>query len=257
MRYVVVGLPCLDFIDGREASVGGSVVFCALAATRLGVPVRAYMRGTPQLHEMVAQVLPNAEIHWEDAEHDTEFVIEHHASGRTVDLRSHAGELEGVPHTQAGDVLHLAPVMHELSPRHLGSGVAGVHALTPQGLLRPRPSTLPPIKPGEDPEAQLWSDLDVLVASPEDGAGLDELLTRVGPETLVVMTDGPRGGRAQRGEQFWTYNAVGEAYPHSPVGAGDVFAAGLFVALGGGAAVDAALHEAAGLVDTVVGSASS
>ncbi len=61
---------------------------------------------------------------------------------------------------------------------------------------------------------------------------------------LAVVTDGPRGASASDGRRSWTIR-VPRVRAVNPIGAGDVFNAGLVVALGAGAMNEMALARAA------------
>lgn len=255
MRYVVAGLPCFDFIDGAAPKVGGSVVFCARAAHSLGLDVTAQMRGTTTLRREVEKLLPGVDIRWEDADSDTAYVIEHNGSVRHLRLGDHAGQIHSLPELGDDDVLHLAPIAAELSASLLNAvPLVRFRGLTAQGLLRdPRPGADPLDVDFDDTDAWAGVRLDAIVLSESEVSPAAKLLARhENDDSLIVVTDGAHGGRATRGAQEWTYAAHGPEYDFAPVGAGDVFATGLFAGLAQGLDVLDALTQGAQLVDRIL-----
>lgn len=149
------------------------------------------------------------------------------------------------PAWRRADVLHIAPVAGEVAPGILTAVEADFVGVTPQGWLRQwgRDGT---IMPGQwrVPEA-ITAACDAMVVSEEDlaGAGVDveHLAARV---AVLAVTAGMAGARIWEAGKPFEIGAV-PARSRDPTGAGDVFAATLFMALAEGEDVHTAARLAA------------
>jgi len=184
----------------------------------------------------------------------TLFHNQYGAGGARVQrVEARAGALEPgslPPGWRRPDVLHLVPVLDELSPAAFRAALQPrLTGLCAQGLLRrvtPGGADGLVLQPPWDPPAELLAAVDVVVLGEDDVRGQGDLVARLARAVpIVAFTLGAQGcelierGRSRR---------VG-AYPVrevDPTGAGDVFAAGFLFALAGGAApVEAARLGAA------------
>jgi hypothetical protein len=232
--YLTVGHVTRD-LNPSGWEFGGTAYYSSLAAQRLGMHVTAVTRAAAADAAALAGARPG--IRWiaRPVPATTAMRNTYGSAGRTqhapvVAAPFEATDLDGLPSEFA--VVHLAPVMGEVCPGllpHLPR--ADVAGLTAQGLLR-RVAPDGAVLGGDWPDAREFLDaIDVLVLSSEDiafdpTAGIENLrraavgvLTR-GPLPVQVFAD---GGCAEI--------SVRQVADASPTGAGDVFAAALFVNL--------------------------
>ena len=214
---------------------GGTVYYSSLAARRLGMRVTAVTRAAGADAEALAASDRGMQWIVRPAVATTAMRNVYGPHGRTqhapvVAPALGVADLDGLPSEVA--VLHLAPVIGEIGPDVLGHlPRADLTGLTAQGLLR-RLTAESAVQARDWPDADEFLDaVDVLVLSSEDiqadpAAGLDYLrraptgiLTR-GPLPVQVFADG--------GCSEVPVQAVADDHP---TGAGDVFAAALFVSL--------------------------
>jgi sugar/nucleoside kinase (ribokinase family) len=143
----------------------------------------------------------------------------------------------------SADVIHVAPIMGEIGPHLLdqldGGGLLGI---TPQGLLRARDLhgylTMASIR------EPWWVDaVDAVVASEAEHRHLARVL--VGARGAVAVTRGERGCWGWRGDE--RVDLAGIAIDPSPtgtIGAGDVFASTVLMALADGEPFPEAMDRA-------------
>ncbi|MCY4113700.1 MAG: PfkB family carbohydrate kinase [Chloroflexi bacterium] len=254
--YLTVGHVTRDLHPTRW-EFGGTAYYSSLAAQRLGMRVTALTRAAAADAHALAST--RSGIRWiaRAASATTAMRNTYGLRGRTqhapeVAAPFDVADLKDLPHEFS--VVHLAPVVAEIGPELLGHlPRADVTGLTAQGLLRR-------VAPNGAVHGRDWTDavefldaIDVLVLSSEDIAfdptsGIERLrraavgvLTR-GPLPVQVFADG--------GSSEIPVRQVADA---SPTGAGDVFAAALFVGLQRsgrlGEAVQTAARVATGWVE--------
>ncbi len=232
--YLTVGHVTRD-LHSSGWEFGGTAYYSSLVAQRLGMLVTAVTRAAAADADALAAACP--EIRWvaRAAPATTSMRNTYGLQGRTqhapeVAAPIAAADLDGLPDEFA--VVHLAPVVGEIGPDLLGHlPHADLTGLTAQGLLRR-------VDPDGAVQGRGWPDakdildaIDVLVLSSEDiasdPAGATAHLQRArigvltrGPLPVQVFADGDCSEIPVR--------RVADA---SPTGAGDVFAAALFVNL--------------------------
>ncbi|WP_242342532.1 PfkB family carbohydrate kinase [Anaeromyxobacter terrae] len=244
---VVCGLVTLDRVAGRLVP-GGSAWYAAHTFRGLGAEARVLTAAGPDYPQ---SALAGMESRIAAAARTTLFVNVHApGGGRRQRVEAAAPPLDpaALPAAWRGaDVLHLAPVLGEISPRAfadaagariVGLGVQGlVRAVAPDGaVVQPRWSFAP---------AEL-SGVTAAFVGEDDLAGQDDLLARLAAAVpIVVFTRGAAGCTVTaRGRTF--HVGVFPTREVDPTGAGDVFAAGFLLALARGAdAGDAARLGAA------------
>lgn len=233
---LVVGHVTLDRV-GAELLPGGSVYYAARALAALGARVRAL---TAAARDFPAEALAGIESIVVPAAATTTFVNTYGEDGRRAQrVLSAAPPLDPAdlpPAWRGPDLLILAPVLGELQvgafaqaarARFVGLGVQGlVRALGPDGAVGPRRLDL---------DAASLAAVDAAVLGEDEARGDPTLVSRLARAIPVVaFTHGERGcelvvrGRTRR---VGIHPACGVV---DPTGAGDVFAAGLFLALSRG-----------------------
>ncbi len=249
-EYVVVGHCALDRQPDGSFVPGGTVLYAALTAARLGMRAAVLTAGQPEaLRAALAPYRDAFDLHILPTPDTTIFENVPTPGGRRQTLHGWAGIIapDALPAAWRGAaVLHLGPIADELPPAAWADVLdrAAWPVATPQGWLR-RWGTLPsPVRhvPLALPDA-LLDRLRVLVISNEEEAVAGGTMRRVATHGLGVVTRGTGGATLYEGEiptdiAAYPINATDET------GAGDVFAAALFVSLARGEGTEAAARFA-------------
>jgi hypothetical protein len=238
-EYLVIGHICADLLPDGTSVLGGTALYSALTAARLGWRVGVLTRGrygtavggipVPSLDGYADEI----SIIVQDAETPTMFLNEYQAGRRTQHMPRWAGpiDLRGLPpHWRNAKVIHLGPIAQEIDPRQTGGLTAGFLGVTPQGWMRDWPKetggkvTLHGLRlPGE-----LLGRIDAIVVSDEEISLVRDEVERVGDRRLGVITMGEYGARIIYGGE--TADLPGYKVPTVDLtGAGDVFAAAFFI----------------------------
>ncbi|MEZ4521261.1 MAG: PfkB family carbohydrate kinase [Thermomicrobiales bacterium] len=235
------------------AALGGSVAYAALAAARSGARVGVLTRGDiahlPRDVRRDLELVSNeVELVIQSSRATTTFTNAEVVDRRVQTLHAWGGEIDlsGLPPDWRGaPVMHIAPVAQELDPRGLARLAPGYLGVTPQGWIRRWDSKLPsrvrhePLKLSNE----LASRFDSMVASSEELAMLREPFEAVSRTGLAVVTRGRRGATAiDRGRTMEIEGFPGERI--DTTGAGDVFAAILFLMRGQGQPLSRSLRFA-------------
>jgi len=227
----------VDVMADGERRPGGTALYSALQAARLGLEATIHTRGVErELRKLLSPYADELRLVVEPAAETTTFHTEGFGEERRQRLLAWAGPIAAERLPGAG-ILHLAPVAAELLAAP--SGEWGFVGLTPQGLARgwsgPGAEVVPRAPAAEALELFVRSDALVLSRSERPATAEGVELAR-GHGALVAVTAGPArtlllepGG----GETEVSPAAVPGAV--DDLGAGDVFAATLFVELAGGA----------------------
>ena len=238
-QYLVIGHICADIQADGSAVLGGTALYSALTAARLGWRVGVLTRGRygatvddvaiPSLDQFAGEL----SIITQAAESATLFVNEYKAGRRSQKIQRWAGpiDLRGLPpHWRNARIIHLGPIAQEIDPRLTGGLTPSFLGATPQGWMRdwPRDSggrvrldmlRLP---------AELLGRLDAVVVSDEEIHLARETIERVSRHRLGVITRGEQGARViVEGRPIEL-----PGFPIKTVdltGAGDVFAAAFFI----------------------------
>lgn len=237
--YLVIGQIVCDIQEDGSGVLGGTALYSALTAARLGAHVGILTRGrygeridgidVPSLEPYSEQLT----IITQEAETPTFFINEYLGSRRTQTIRKWAGpiDLRGLPpHWANARVIHLGPVAREIDTHQVLSLNPGFLGITPQGWMREWPMErggrvhhvplrLPP---------ELLGRTDTIVVSDEEIAQARSAVEWVGARRIGVVTLGPNGCNLV----YAGRRAELPGYPVKTVdltGAGDVFAAAFFI----------------------------
>ncbi|MCC6791172.1 MAG: carbohydrate kinase, partial [Thermomicrobiales bacterium] len=147
-EYLVIGHICADLRPDGTAVLGGTALYSALTAARLGWRVGVLTRGAygrtidgiavPSLDEYAGEL----SIVVQDAETPTMFINEYNAGRRVQQMPKWAGpiDLRGLPpHWRNAKVIHLGPIAQEIDPKQTGGLTPGFLGVTPQGWMRDWP----------------------------------------------------------------------------------------------------------------------
>jgi len=238
--YLLIGHITADLQPDGSVVLGGTALYSALTAARLGARVAILTRGVfgttvagmsvPNLDILAEE---NIQIVVQDAEVPTTFINVYQADRRVQTLPHWAGEIDlrGLPpHWRNAKVVHLGPIADELDPRQCTGLTTQFLGVTPQGWMRDWPRQhggrvkhIPLKLPGE-----LLGRIDSAIVSIEEIAWARDVIARVGERRLGVVTQGPDGARIIAGGQ--RFELPGFKVPVKDLtGAGDVFAAAFFL----------------------------
>ncbi len=241
--YVVVGHCALDVQPDGSFLPGGTVLYSALTAARMGMSVGILTAGDPVA--VAAALAPFEEsfaIHVLPTAATTTFENIPTPTGRKQTLHAWAGPIppDALPSAwRRAPIVHLGPIADELPPDEwaeaLGADRDGAWRIaTPQGWLR-RWGTLPsPVRHDTLALPPLLLDrLSAMVISVEERDAAERAVRHVARHGLGAITYGPLGVDILRGDAT-TRVATFPIAVRDETGAGDVFAAAWAVGLARG-----------------------
>ena len=232
LDYLVLGNPTLDVQPDGSLLLGGTAVYSALQAARLGLRAVAVGRGNQAALAPYWRPYDNeAELHLQPSDEITTFRNVSEDDAREQWLTAWAGEID-MGHLPDSDILHIAPIAQEVVVEELSVAcLTRLVCLTPQGLIRrwdyadgrvelvPRsfaPAVLPLV--------------DIVVASELEAPYLGQLLAAVAEHGgLSVVTRGRRGCEVLTRDGWSEFAAEPASLVVDATGAGDCFAAALAV----------------------------
>ncbi len=234
--YLALGHISKDLTAGGSVAPGGTALYAALTAQRLGLQAALLTACAPQDRALLDPLREaGVWIKVEPSLTTTAFRnVYDKEENRVQTVASQARELEltEVPEAwRAAPIVHLGPIAHELPAEAVHSFTPALLGVTPQGWLR-RWGERGRVQQVARPVPAALLNLPhnaVLVLSIEDlgyDAGLLYEYGRLAPLTVVT-----RGAGTALFYQHGEHRAVPacRAQAVDPTGAGDVFAAALFV----------------------------
>ena len=228
--YTTVGHVTVDVLTNRSRRPGGTAFYSALQAARCKLRTQILTKGNPaEIEDLLGPYRDELDLTVIPAEHTTTLQTVGEGLERHQRLLAWAGPIEGPIEVDTA-ILHLAPVARE-TPR-AWSGHAEFVGLTPQGLVREWDAVgeiaLVPLPPELAPEH-----CDAWVLSERERECCAESAARAAAAGAVVaVTAGARPTELQLpGGKLLSVPAPPIAAPIDDLGAGDVFAAALFLAL--------------------------
>ncbi len=236
--YTSVGHVTIDVLSDGTRRPGGGALYSALQAARMGRRARVVTRGV--VAEIEALLEPFArELELEIQPSSETTALETIGSGgdRRQRVLAWAGPIE--PPTGVDSVvLHIAPVARE-TPADF-HGRAEFIGLTPQGLVRRWPGERREIElmtPSGEPLAGAPERCDAIVVSDSEHAACAALIAAAraaGAVAAVTAQAAPTRLLLPGGHEL-EVDVPRVEHPVDDLGAGDVFAAALFIALADGA----------------------
>lgn len=254
--YTTVGHVTIDVLDDGSRRAGGTALYSALQAARLGRRTLILTRGVErEIEELIEPYRGELELRVLPAAHTTTLQTVGSGSARRQRVLAWAGPIAQDLALDTS-ILHLAPVARESPTRWCGR--TAFVGLTPQGLAREWGGQDGEIKPAPPTNAAglVAHSCDAIVVSEHERASCASLIARASAAGAVVaVTAGARpstilapGGTAVALEVPTIVDPVED------LGAGDVFAAAFFVALSDGRApLDAAGFATAAAAVRVLG----
>lgn len=243
-NYLVIGHICADLQPDGSTRLGGSALFAASTAHRLGCRAAILTACADDLD--LSSLPAGIEIVRQPAPSSTIFENRYTPQGRVQYLHGQAPpiNLAAMPTVwQRTPIIHLAPIIQEVPHDALARNNSLV-GVTPQGWLR---VVHPDRVVTSIPESLLDLPLrpsHLVVLSEEDVQGDEDLVRRLAQRIdRVVLT------RAERGATVWEHRVPTDvpAFPANtvdPTGAGDVFTAALLISLQQGQSLLAAARWA-------------
>lgn len=245
--YLAVGNPTLDAQGDGSFVLGGTAVYSALQAARLGACAVAVGRADPDGLRPYWQPYANqVDLRLQPSPATTTFRNVSDADAREQWLREWAGEID-TGRLPDSDILHIAPVAREVEVERLApAGASRLVCLTPQGLIRrwSGPGGHVTLESRRFSAAvAAW--VGIVVVSEDEAPYVSGLLQGVaGHGGLAVVTRGQRGCEVLAGDGWSEYPAEPAAPVADATGAGDCFAAALAIEIFGGRPVPAAIRLA-------------
>jgi hypothetical protein len=230
--YLILGHIARDVLPDGTTVPGGTSLYAALTVQRLGR--RAAVVSAPA--ELPPDWPDSIAVAFHDSPAPPTFENQYTPEGRRQMLHAASQPITRVdipPEWRSAPIVHLGPVLGE-TPEELAFAFPGaLLGVTPQGWMRewgaalPGPVTYQPWHPAES----LLRRIDALVLSVEDIKGDEALVAGYARHCrLVALTRGAQGATLFIDGQP-QHIAAFPAIECDPTGAGDVFAAALFVRL--------------------------
>ncbi len=235
-RYLTVGHVTADVLPGGERRPGGTALYSALQAARLGLRATILTRGEPgEIAALLEPFAAELEVIVQPAPATTTLATEGSGAGRRQRLLAWAGPI-AIEELPAAEILHLAPVAAELEGPPAGDWP--FVGLTPQGLARGWQSSggdVLAVDPGPSRVA-IAAICSAIVLSELERPSCEALVEaglRAGA-TVAVTAGAACTSILREGAVTLELDVDQIAEPADDLGAGDVYAAVFFVALAAG-----------------------
>jgi hypothetical protein len=234
--YAAIGHVTVDVLADGTRRAGGSALYAALQAARLGLRALIVTSGVvAEIEELLAPYRGELEVEIHPAAQTTTLTASGWGSARVQRMLAWAGPVPAAVTVDA-TILHLAPVAREL-PGPAGAGAPFV-GLTPQGLVRSWASPGAELSLTEPrPDAlTLARGCHALVVSEHERAACAPMIDAArAAGAIAAVTAGSRPVTLLAAEGPPVEVAVAPSSDAvDDLGAGDVFAAALFISLARG-----------------------
>ncbi len=240
--YTTVGHVTIDVLDDGSRRAGGTALYSAVQAARLGCRTLIVTRGRRREIEQLIEPYRDAlELRVLSAAHTTTLLTSGSGSGRSQSMLAWAGAIDAELAFDTS-ILHLAPIARE-SPSHWGGRTRFV-GLTPQGLAREWSGDGAPIRSTRPTAAvaAVARRCHAVVVNEHERASCAELIAGArGAGAVVAVTAGAQPiTLLDPGRPALALRVPTLEHPVDDLGAGDVFAAAFFIALNDGRSAPAA-----------------
>jgi sugar/nucleoside kinase (ribokinase family) len=234
IEYLVIGHICADLQPDGTTRLGGTALFAALTAHRLGLRAAIV---TACADDLDLTSLPSDLPILRQASPQTTLFENRYIGGNRTQLlhaRAAAINLSDIPQAWLNAaVVHLAPIMQDV-PTELPFAQLFLHALiaaTPQGWLRHVQSTKSVITSPTQLHQIPLDGVGIVVLSEEDVQGDEQIVQQLSKRIPIVVLTRAESGATVLLEGAPTHVPALPATVVDPTGAGDVFAAGFLCAL--------------------------
>lgn len=231
--YLALGNPTLDAQPWASPALGGSVIYSAIQAARLGLRSTIFGRADPVALQPYWRPYANSvHLHLQPSSSVTTFYNASAGDSREQWLKAWAGPIRYIDPLPDSEILHIAPVAQEVVIEALLTECKSrLVCLTPQGLLRKWSDTdghISLIHRSFDPA--IAGAVDIVVVSEIEAQYMSDFLMAVaGQGGLSVITKGGRGCEVWTRHDRTTFSAFPADRMVDTTGAGDCFAATLTV----------------------------
>ncbi len=235
--YTAVGHVTIDVLSDGSRRAGGTAFYSALQAARLGQRTLIVTQGVArEIEELLEPYRSEIELQVLPARHTTTLQTSGSGPARVQRMLVWAGPIEDTPELSTS-ILHLAPVARETAGRYAARDA--FVGLTPQGMARQWLTLGSEISLARAPRAseRLAARCHALVLSAYEQASCESLIeAALDNRALVTITAESQPSTILTPDRAPLTVAVPAlAAAVDDLGAGDVFAACLFVALTEGA----------------------
>jgi sugar/nucleoside kinase (ribokinase family) len=235
--YTTVGHVTIDVLADGTRRAGGAAFYSALQAARLGQHALIVTQGVAsEIEDLLEPYRDELELLVLPAPATTTLATMGAGAARSQRVLGWAGPIERVLDVDTA-ILHLAPVAREIPTRW--SGRSAFVGLTPQGLTRGWSEPGAEFLPAPAPRAtlELAAEADGVVLSELERASCAELIDlAIASGATVTITDGAHPCTIITSDGATRVAVPPLENPLEDLGAGDVFAAAMFVTLAAGTA---------------------
>jgi sugar/nucleoside kinase (ribokinase family) len=249
LDYLALGNPTLDVQPRASPELGGSVIYSAIQAARLGLRSAIFGRADPvALRPHWRPYASEVDLNLQPSNSVTTFHNAAVGDSREQWLKAWAGPIEYTEPLPGSEILHIAPVAQEVViERLLPECVSRLVCLTPQGLLRKWSDADGHISLiHRSFEPAIAAAVDIVVVSEIEAQYMSEFLEAVAEHGgLSVVTKGGSGCEVWTRRDRTAFSAYPAARIVDTTGAGDCFAATLTVGVYRGRPLAEAIRAAA------------
>lgn len=260
--YLAIGHITIDNRPDGSQELGGTALYSALLASRFGLRAAVLTRGqfdqieSESVREALARYAGEFELIVQESDQVTTFTNRTIAGRREQSIHTWAGEIDlnGLPPLwRSSRIIHLAPVAQEIDVRRAGRLSPSYFGLTPQGLMRSwRMDGNGRVTIGQlRLPFEFLGRIDGMVLNSEEQTLARDEVEAVGSRALVAITRGAAGVQLiDRGQhsQIPAFHVI----TRNDTGAGDVFAAALFIHRMEGTGATSAATAASGAASVLI-----
>ena len=255
--YLALGHPTLDVQPSAPPALGGSVIYSAIQAARLGLRSTIFGRADPgALQPYWRPYAKEIRLHLQPSSSTTTFYNASVNNSREQWLKAWAGPIRHVDPLPASEIFHIAPVAQEVTLEVLlTERKSRLVCLTAQGLLRKWNDTDGHISLMHRSYARtIAAAVDLVVVSEYEAEYIGDFLMAVAEQGgLSVVTQGSRGCEVWTRHNRTTFSAFPPDRIVDTTGAGDCFAATMAVGIYLGRPLTQAIRSAAVAASLCIG----
>lgn len=226
--YLMIGHITQD-LTPQGPALGGTASYAALTASSFGLRVGIV---TSCRSDLNLDLFTGITVIRKDAGQNSTFINTHTPAGRIQHIKGVAETitLADIPAVwRDAPIVHLGPVVHEISPEIASAFPNAIMGITPQGWLRTWDEAGMVSYCHWQEAASVLGHASVVIMSIEDVQGNEEVVSEFAELVpVLVVTEGAAGCRV-----YWNGDQRNFRPPQvtevDPVGAGDVFATSFFI----------------------------